>query len=128
MPENQEPRPFNEVLKEIRKGDLHDELSDKLATVAEAVSRTGKAGKLAITLTVKPGPARGTILIADDLKEAIPQDKDSALFFARDGYVSLRHPDQPPLFDDGEERPRPRAVRPANVDEHGEIKDAGAGA
>lgn len=117
MPENENRalRPFAEVLLEMRRGTLHDELTERLATVVEGVQTTGKAGKLSLTLTIKPGPARGSIVIADDLKDTTPQDKDTQLFFARDGYVSLRHPDQPPLFDDDERPARPRAIPPADT-------------
>lgn len=125
----QSATPFAEVLHEIRGGTLHDELTEQLARVVEGVSATGKAGKVTLTLTVKKGPARGTVLLVDDLKQVVPVEKDGAIFYERDGILSTRHPNQPPLWPDEEKRgPRAVPARPANVDEHGEIRETGAGA
>lgn len=119
-------RPFADILREMRYGTLHDELGEQLADIVDAVVATGKAGKLVVTITVKPGPARGTVLLIDDEKTTIPRDVEASIFFARGGRLSRRDPDQPELWE-GPKAVQTRDGKPVNVTT-GEIAETGAGA
>jgi hypothetical protein len=51
---NMNPRPFMDFLREHRTGITHDMLSDALQELVAAVTQEGKAGKLVLTIGVKP--------------------------------------------------------------------------
>lgn len=75
-------RPFLDLLREHRNGLTHDELSDALSDLVQAVTTERKAGKLTFTLSVKPH-GDGAVMVADDLKLTIPRPtKGGSLFFA----------------------------------------------
>lgn len=76
------PRPFPDTLAHIRYGELAEELADGLNELVSKVSSTGKAGKLVLTLALKPGKG-GQIEVADDLKLTLPkEDRGHTIMFA----------------------------------------------
>lgn len=120
-------RPIVDTLRELRNGVFLDEASEALAEVVRAVTRTGRAGALKLTLTIKPA-ARGTvstvIVDADVQQKLPPADREITMFFpTADGNLSRNDPKQPDMF------PRivitrsdPVADVPADVDpETGEV-------
>lgn len=91
-------RPFAAVMQEARKGGLHDEASEAVASVTEQVIDVGKPGTVTIKLTIKPGPEDGTVEIIDEVKAVAPKPKRRSVFFADDhGNLSRRDPRQPEL-------------------------------
>lgn len=50
-------RPITDILRDIRKGALVDELTDALNDAVRAVDTTGKAAAVTLKLTVKPSVA-----------------------------------------------------------------------
>ncbi|MGX0133058.1 hypothetical protein [Cupriavidus metallidurans] len=76
------PKPFNDTLVQMRYGELHDDLTDALNDLVATVDKTQKAGKLVLTLSLKPGKG-GQIEIADDLKVTKPkEEKSNTIMFA----------------------------------------------
>src|SRR5213595_2421799 len=76
------PKPFNDSQAQLRYGELHEELSDKLNELVSAVDRAQKSGKLVLTLSLKPGKG-GQIEIGDEIKLTLPkEEKASSIMFA----------------------------------------------
>lgn len=97
-----EPKPFGTFLMEHARGRSHDELSERLRELVLAVEHTGKPGKLAYTVTVKPQDnADGAVLVADQIKSTLPElDRPQSIFFATDtGDLVRNDPRQTSLYD-----------------------------
>lgn len=96
-------RPFTDVLRDMRRGWVVEEASQRLAEVVIAVQETGKAGKIALELTVKP-QSRGDNAVILSAKVAMkkPQaDMPEAVFFAdSDGSLLRDDPTQMRMFAD----------------------------
>lgn len=74
-------RPFMDLLREQRSGLAHEELTEGLQELVEAVVSERKAGKLVLTMTVKPN-GDGTVMVTDDVKVTAPKPtRGSSLFF-----------------------------------------------
>ncbi|MBX9594315.1 MAG: hypothetical protein K2X46_08135 [Roseomonas sp.] len=74
-------RPFLDLLREHRNGLTHDELTEALNEVVEAVTTERKAGRLVLTIAVKPH-ADGAVMVADDIKVTKPKPtKGGSIFF-----------------------------------------------
>jgi hypothetical protein len=99
---------FIRVLGDVRKGKCIDEMSIKMAEVIEAVKATGKAGKLTLTLDVKPVPNSGgsQVQLLDEVKGKVPvPERIATLFFADDdGYLSRNDPRQRDWVDEQHSR------------------------
>lgn len=90
-----------ETLGALRQGAAASELDGELTRVVSAVRATAKAGKLQLTLTVKPA-ANGdttTLVVLDDVKVTLPKvDRGGTIFYATPGdKLSRRDPRQPEL-------------------------------
>ncbi len=112
----EEVRPFAEWLHEQRKGGCHAELSDALNEVNRAVRETGRAGKLTLTISIKPAGKDGrNVLVSDEVKVTKPRfESEEALFFMdKNGNLSRDNPDQQrlPLH----EVPRPHDAAPITI-------------
>jgi hypothetical protein len=92
------PRPFTQFLLEQRRGALHEEISAELATVVAAVMEHGKAGKLTLTLNIKPAGVE-MVQIVDKLVGAPPVgEKAPSLFFVDSaGNLQRQNPRQDEL-------------------------------
>lgn len=100
-PQTDTPKDFAALLLEIGKGRTHRALSEAVQEITKAVSATGKAGKLQLTLTFKQQKGvDGALLITDEIKTAAPKfDPPTTLFFADDnGDLHRSNPNQPNLF------------------------------
>lgn len=91
-------RPFVDTLRDLRAGRTLDELANQLNEVVAAVRDTGKAGKITITLSVKPA-SKGdvdTIMIDDVVKVSAPTaDRGTTIFFATpENNLQRQHPNQ----------------------------------
>jgi len=75
---------FSDTLRELRAGRTLDELSEELNRLVGEVRKTGKSGKLLLTIEVKPA-SKGdidTVIVTDDIKTKIPKlDRGGTLFF-----------------------------------------------
>lgn len=102
-----ERRPFAAFLTEHRRGALHAELSESLATLASAVLEHGKTGTLTMTVKLHPNKDGHTVTVSDDVKVLAPQgDRGASLWFADSrGNLSRKNPLQTelPLREAGKE-------------------------
>lgn len=83
-------RPFADILREIRRGDLHDELSSALQELVQACQQTGKKGTLTIKLAIEPDGQ--VLLITDDYDGKLPKpERSSSIFYADDDANLVRN-------------------------------------
>jgi hypothetical protein len=94
-------RDFCQILGDIRNGGAVDELTDNLRELVEAVRDTGRAGKLTLTIAVKPASSGDThvLTVEDQIKITKPlEKKGAAVFFANTNNDLTRNdPRQPEL-------------------------------
>ena len=77
-----QPRTFTQTVESLRFGTLSDELTDSMRDLVAACATTGRAGKLTLELTLKPGKG-GQIEVFDDVKVKLPKsEKGSSLMWA----------------------------------------------
>jgi len=92
---------FTETLREVRDGDLVTELSEKVKQLVEAVRGTQKAGKLVLTLTLKPmKKGLDMLMLEDDIKLALPEperETSTFMFATSENELTRRDPRQPEL-------------------------------
>ena len=96
------PASFVETLHDLRKGAALAEAGDRLQALVAAVRDTGKAGKLTLTIEVKPTKGDHDILtLHDGLKVALPEpDRGVTIMYATDHNTLQRQdPRQPALPD-----------------------------
>lgn len=101
IPAPDKPRDFALFLMEHARGRSHDELSHALRALVQAVTETGKPGKLTYTVTIKPQrKVEGAVLVADSIKSTLPEyDRAESIFFATDsGDLTRTDPRQTELF------------------------------
>lgn len=106
-------RAFSEVLKEVRDGDLATELAAKMQDLVAAVKATDKAGKIQLTLTLKPLKQGAMLVLQDDVKLVLPEPEreDTTFVFAtEDNDLTRRDPRQPKLPEMGVVRNMPEAA------------------
>jgi hypothetical protein len=108
-------RPFLDLLREHRNGLTHDELTEALQEVVAAVAEERKAGKLVLTINIKPH-GDGAVMVMDDVKVTKPRPtKGGALFFVTpENNLARQDPKQPnlPLREVGD-RDAPREIGPS---------------
>ncbi|MDP8961519.1 MAG: hypothetical protein M3N32_07900 [Actinomycetota bacterium] len=91
-------RPFADVIRDLRRGDAHDELSERLAELVAAVEAHGKPGRLVLTIVVEPYKGTDALAVRDQIKTVIPEaDRDATLMFAEDGRLTRHNPRQPEI-------------------------------
>lgn len=103
------PRPFLEVLAELRGGAFAHELTDEWGEVCRLVGELGKPGKMTVTYTIKPN-GDGALEISQSVKAAKPSASiGSALAFVdEEGNVTRNDSRQADMFSG------PRAVGDSN--------------
>lgn len=76
-------RPFDQVLREINGGRLVEELTNELTEVVEAVKASGKAGKIALTITLKPrGSANAQLEVIPSVRGTKPErERPLSIFY-----------------------------------------------
>lgn len=91
-------RQFTDVIRDMRFGEMLDELDCDLNQLVTAVESTGKSGTLTITMTLKPSSS-GAIEVTDAVKVKLPKlAKGSSLFFATpEGNLVRNNPRQDEL-------------------------------
>lgn len=107
-------RPFTDVLRDMRKGKVVAELSDRLAEVVMAVLETGNAGVLTLQLGVK-AQSRGdnAVIVSAKVSMKKPQaPMPEAMFFAdADGALLRDDPTQMRIWADAGVDPESGEVR-----------------
>lgn len=96
--DGQRTRPFADLLRELDKGRVHSELSEKLQELIEAVMDVRKPGT--IQLTVKVVAAKGDAMaeVSSTVAVKIPRVARTSIFFVTDdANLSRTNPDQPYL-------------------------------
>lgn len=74
------PRPFAEVIGDIRSGGLANELAETMADLAKAVDMHGKPGEM--TLKIKLKPSGDGVEVIDTLSAKVPDyDRPTSFFF-----------------------------------------------
>jgi hypothetical protein len=93
-------RPITDLLRDLRNGLLLDELAIQMQCLVNAVDETGKAGKLVLTLDVKPfAKAGGAMVIKDTIKATLPKldNSGTVLFATPEGNLQRSNPRQEEL-------------------------------
>jgi hypothetical protein len=94
-------QPFPVTLAAVRKGQLLNELTERLAEVVAGVVQFEKAGELHLKLKVKPAAENSEmIVITDEIVVKVPvADRPPTWFFAtEDGGLARESPTQESLF------------------------------
>lgn len=94
------PRLFTDELKDLRGGELIDELTDQMADLITAVDSARKPGSITIVLTVKPAsPNSSAQIIADRVTLKLPEkhSNETIVFPTPEGSFLLDNPKQAKL-------------------------------
>ncbi|WP_426043676.1 hypothetical protein [Caulobacter sp. DWR3-1-2] len=92
---------FTDILRQIRKGRVVEELTEQLAEVTAAVRATGKAGEITLKLKVKPmkGDSYQVALAAGVTSKSPRDDLPEGIFFlTEDGGLVRSDPNQKEMF------------------------------
>lgn len=91
-------RPITDTLRHIGAGVLMDEASEKLATLVNRVSETGKPGKLTITIDLRKATA-GALAVGGkvDLKAPAEPKVEALMFPTPEGNLLTEDPSQTKL-------------------------------
>lgn len=91
-------RPFADVIRDIDKGRLHAELSDKTQELIAAVMDVRKAGTIQVTIKVEPSKASGMVEVSATTATKTPKTSRTSMFFVDSDHNLRRdNPDQPTL-------------------------------
>jgi hypothetical protein len=90
---------FTDFLRDHRSGVTHDDLSEALAELVQAVVRERKVGKLVFTITVKPFGKDDGLEVAAAIKLDPPKETPGTSIFypTPEGDLSRRNPNQQEL-------------------------------
>lgn len=110
-------RPITDILRDIRRGRVVDDATEKLQRVVEAVIETGKPGTLTLEITVKPqkNDAEQVVLISKVKAKTPEQELPDAIFFVDSDFDLVRDdPKQREMFEEvpgGRRAPAPVAAQ-----------------
>jgi hypothetical protein len=95
------PQSFIDTLKEIRSGQAVEDLTDEMSKLVAAVRASGRAGKLTLTIAVKPA-SKGNVntLMVDDaitIKTPVRETETTIFFSTDDNTLQRNDPRQPEL-------------------------------
>lgn len=95
------PQEFLAFLAATNKGRSATELTDALQKIVEAVTETGKPGKLVYSVSITPSKADGAVNVTDSIAVKAPAlDRPTSIFFVDESHNLVRNnPSQPQLFD-----------------------------
>lgn len=100
---------FVKFLQEHRSGSTHDEISDKIRDLVAAVTDEGKAGKLTITVSIKPIGKSDGMEVGVEVKSSPPKPTAGvSIFFASPDNALVRQ-------DPRQQTMELREVAPASV-------------
>jgi hypothetical protein len=90
-------RPFFDTLRDVRGGEVIDDLAAKMQELVQAVQTTGAGGTLTLTLNVGPAKSSSEIVIVrDTIKLKKPEIKNSGtiMFPTVEGNLQRNNPNQ----------------------------------
>lgn len=92
-------KPITDTLREINNGKFVEEITAEFAELVRNAMATGKKGKLAVQLTIKPARGGRTMTLDADYKASVPEyDRPTEHFFVDNNGSLLRNdPNQPQL-------------------------------
>jgi len=93
-------RPFFDTLRDVRAGEVLDELAAKLQELVHAVQSTNGSGRLTLHLDVKPMKGSSeAVVITDEIKLKKPEikSKGTVMFPTPEGNLTRQHPRQDDL-------------------------------
>lgn len=92
-------RLFADVLRDMRGGQSHDELSEALHQLVRQCCETGRAGEVTYTLAVKPTKSAEAVELTDKIGLKEPRnERGSSLFFVSATFdLTRNNPRQVPL-------------------------------
>lgn len=97
-PDERRTRPFADVLRELDKGRVHTELSDKLQELLAAVLDVRKPGTLQLTVKVTPIKSESMVEVTASVAAKTPKAARTSVFFVTDSHnLSRDNPQQPAL-------------------------------
>ena len=85
------------TIADIRRGALNQEAAEEMTKVIQAVRETGKAGKLTITIDVKPlANHEGAVTVRGKATATLPKvdSKDEVFFATEGGELTRNNPKQ----------------------------------
>ena len=93
-----DPRPFDQVLRELGEGATLSELSEAFYDVVQRVQETSKAGSVTLHLAVA-FDGQGRLVVKDEVKQKLPEFSrpETRFFVDKHGNASRRDPNQPAL-------------------------------
>ncbi len=91
-----EPRPFDQVLRELGEGATLSELSEAFYDVIQRVQETSKAGSVTLHLAIQ-FDGQGRLVVKDEVKQKLPEFSrpETRFFVDKQGNASRRDPNQP---------------------------------
>lgn len=93
-------RPIFDVLRDLRRGMLLDDLSDSMQEVVRAVDETGKPAKLVLEISVKPAArVGGAVNVSDKVTVKLPAlpNGETIMFMTPDNNIVANDPKQQSL-------------------------------
>jgi hypothetical protein len=85
-------RLFADVLRDMRGGQSHDELSEALQALVKQCCETGRAGEITYSLSIKPTKSAEAVEITDKIGLKEPRnERGSSLFFVSGTYDLTRN-------------------------------------
>ncbi len=91
------PRPFFDTARDIRRGQFLEECADKLQEVIASVAEHAKPGKLVIEITVAPASRKGSAMkVSDKITAKLPAlvTGETILFVTTDNNLVANDPHQ----------------------------------
>lgn len=93
-------RAATDQLRDIRSGEMVEELTEELAKVVNAVLTTGKKGSVTLKINIDPASKGDAVVtISDDIKSTIPREKKAGtlMFALPSGSLQRQDPRQTEL-------------------------------
>lgn len=91
-------RPFADLLRELDKGRVHNELSEKLQELVEAVMTLRKPGTVQLALRIDAGKGDDMVELTAAVTTKVPKQARTSVFFVDDEHnLSRNNPHQPYL-------------------------------
>nr|WP_294864379.1 hypothetical protein [uncultured Pseudogulbenkiania sp.] len=93
-------RTATDQLRDIRAGEMVEELTEEMAKVVNAVLTTGKKGSVTLKISVDPASKGDAVVtITDDIKSTIPREKKAGtlMFALPSGTLQRQDPRQTEL-------------------------------
>jgi len=97
--DDQQTRPFADTLRDLDKGRVHADLSEKLQELVESVLLVRKPGTVQLTLKVEPAKGgEDMVTVLATVATKVPRTARASTFFVTDDHnLSRSNPQQPSL-------------------------------